>query len=247
MARKARDVDVNGLYHVSQSGGDSRLLFETGEDRIKFLEILSQARLKYGFKLYAYCVQQPNKYHLILFTNGSDLSKVMKSLNIAYAMYAKCDGKLFKDRYKSEKIEDSEALKALIEKLHSVDKSDEFNSFCYYENSVDAEMLIDIEPLSILLNHNVSIEAVDSVCMRRENCKNCMETVEEASEKLGELARERKMTVQELIKDKPLRNEMIYLFRKNSLLSLKELGEVFGGLSESSVCKILSQACELHG
>jgi DNA-directed RNA polymerase specialized sigma subunit len=44
-----------------------------------------------------------------------------------------------------------------------------------------------------------------------------------------------------LIKNKEERNKMIKHFRKNSTLSLKEIGSIFGGLSESSICKILSK------
>ncbi|HCW73194.1 MAG TPA: hypothetical protein DHM90_04710 [Clostridiaceae bacterium] len=55
---------------------------------------------------------------------------------------------------------------------------------------------------------------------------------------------ERGMSLTELLKEKELRNELILKFRKNSTLSLKELGSLFGGLSESSICKILNTACE---
>ena len=45
----------------------------------------------------------------------------------------------------------------------------------------------------------------------------------------------------EIYKDKSLRNTYIHFFRKHSILSLRDLGLLFGGLSESTVCKILNQ------
>lgn len=41
----------------------------------------------------------------------------MKSINISYAMYAKCNGKLFSDRFKSHPIESEEALQLLKEEI----------------------------------------------------------------------------------------------------------------------------------
>jgi DNA-directed RNA polymerase specialized sigma subunit len=42
----------------------------------------------------------------------------------------------------------------------------------------------------------------------------------------------------ELLRDKKRRNDLIKVIRKNSSLSLKELGELFGGLSESRISRI---------
>jgi putative transposase len=43
----------------------------------------------------------------------------------------------------------------------------------------------------------------------------------------------------ELLQDKKQRDELIKAIRKNSSLSLKELGEIFGGLSESRINRIV--------
>lgn len=245
MARKARAAEVYGLYHIYQSGSSQRALFESHLDRQKFLEILSKARLKFGFKLYAYCIKNPDQYHLIIDTNGTDLSKLMKSINIAYAMYAKCDGKLFKDRYKSQIIETPETLKTIMEKLHKDTPTNEYNSYCVYESKVDSKLLIDIEPLSVLTDEQVIIEDVETVCSRNKHqdieCENCIKTLSEAQEALALKAKNEGHTLGEIYKDKSLRNTYIHFFRKHSILSLRDLGLLFGGLSESTVCKILNQ------
>ena len=214
MARKARGATPEGVYHIQQRSTNQRNLFESDEERMKFLQILNETKLKYGIKLYAYCLEDPNTYHIIIHANGSDLSKLMKSLNIAYAMYVGFDGPLFKDRYKSMLIDSActyEAIKSEV--VHP--KSKEMSCF----NS-DPLYCDDENPFEMI-------------------CTPCLKTSDEAFVKLQKRAESHQLTVDEMLGDKALRNALIIEFRKSSLLTLKDLGLLFGGLSESSVSKIL--------
>jgi hypothetical protein len=47
------------------------------------------------------------------------------------------------------------------------------------------------------------------------------------------------MTLEELLRKKSQRNEMIQIFRQSYSLNLKELGELFGGISESQISRIV--------
>ncbi len=214
MARKARGATPEGVYHIQQRSTELRSLFESDDERMKFLQLLKETKQKYGIKLYAYCLEDPNTYHIIIHANGSDLSKLMKSLNIAYAMYVGFDGPLFKDRYKSHLIDSActyEAVRSDVVNSKN-EKMSCFNSdplYCDDENPFDA------------------------ICMP------CLKTRDEAYLKLEKLASSHQMTVDEMLGNKEIRNDLIIEFRKSSLLSLKELGLLFGGLSESSVSKIL--------
>lgn len=213
MARIARKAAPEGVYYISQMGNQHRDLFVTDMDRTKFLELIKESKRKYGFKLYAYCLEDANAYHLVIHANGSDLSKIMKSLNIAYAMYIKSDKPLFKDRYKSEPI---------LSKC-------EFDRIC---SDVICNKVIGS-------CFNSESEICDHDDPFKTECKTCIKSSEEAMIKLKEIAAIDQISLESLLKDKERRNELIVLFRKTSLLSLKDLGELFGGLSESSVCKIL--------
>jgi hypothetical protein len=71
-------------------------------------------------------------------------------------------------------------------------------------------------------------------------CDTCLNSYETAEKKLISLADLEKMSREHYIKDKDRRNELIRTFRKHSTLSMKEIGKLFGGLTESSVCKILN-------
>ncbi len=233
VARKARIKDPYGTFHITQSGGGQRLLFEKEEDRTEFLEILKKAQAQFQFKLYAYCLLSDNQYHLVMDLNGADMSKVMKSINIGYAMYKDQKEPLFKDRYKSELLKETEDAEDVVRSLHKNGITGSlWNSYCTYDK--ESPLKLDwISPIE------KSTDKKDT-----SPCRNCMETLKEAEVKLKEFSLERGLPLEDLLKDKEIRNDLILKFRKNSTLSLKELGILFGGLSESSICKILSTVCE---
>jgi len=235
MARTARVKDEYGIYYINQVSSEDINLFNDNVDRDKFLSILSTSREKNDFKLYAYCLMNPNEYHLILNANGSDISKIMKEINISYAMYLNHSNNIYKDRYKSTLIKDKENLMLIINKIHVVGKNTAsiYNSYCYYNE----EILITTDLIDKL---DLQLIVKDNCLSRNSECKDCIKTVEDGIAKLNDLAQSKTLTIEELLKNKPLRNDMIRLLRRTSTLSLKELGNIFGGLSESAICKILN-------
>jgi len=235
MARQARLKDPFGTFHITQSGGSARNLFLFDEDRKELLEILRRAQAKFRFKLYAYCFLSDNTYHLVMDVNGGDLSKIMKSINISYAMYVGSVEHLFKDRYKSVLLKDGEDISGIVEKLHKNSNTPTlWNSYCTYDPG-ETFKLDWVEPLP----NRADLNEPDG------ECKNCIETYEDALAKLEEILKEKDLQKEMLMKEKDIRNHLIMEFRKNSTLSLKELGMVFGGLSESTICKILNMECDL--
>lgn len=233
MARTARIKDDFGTFLIRQTGGGERMLFENESDRYRFMEILKRTQSNFNFKLYAYCLLSDNEYQLVLDTNGSDLSKVMKSINIGYAMYVKCKGRLFRDRYKSTLMNEKDETLKTIEALHERSKeATEWNSFCVYGGK--SPLKLDwVTPL----RKDDTEKAVENVDL--SECRDCLHSLDEAKVKLASLADDTGQTVDELLKDRELRNQMIHDFRKRTTLSLKEIGVLFGGLSESTVCKII--------
>ena len=221
MARKARIKTEFGIFHIVQQAGSLRKLFETDKDREKFVSILERSRNKFNYILHGYCLLNPNSYDLIIDVNGGDLSKIMKSINIAYAMYAKCDGKIFSDRYKSTLLKDKDQL---IETKQIIKNNKiKMTSNNYFNKCFD-----DVSPIIL-----------DSLNL--DDCDHCIKCITTASDKLTNIAKDKGVQVNDLIKDKELRNQLIKSFRKSSTLSLKSLGQLFGGLSESSISKILNK------
>lgn len=239
MARQARIKNEFGLFHIHQIGGQDRKLFEGDADRSAFLNILKRAQAQFDFRLYAYCLLSDNDFHLVIDVNGSDLSKIMKSINIGYAMYAKCPGRLFKDRYKSQLLANENEMIDHVEHLHRNAKdSSPWNSFCLYDPRTPLK-LDWVTPLHV--EHEFNLQECALPTKDIATCTDCIKTLDDAQIKLERLASEAHQTVQELIRDKSCRNRLIHDFRKGSTLSLKELGVLFGGLSESSICKILGR------
>lgn len=233
MARHARQKDDFGVFHIIQTGGGRRKIFESDKDRLYLLSVLAKAHAKFDFKLYAYCLINDDSYHLVLDVNGGDLSKIMKSINISYAMYAKCEERLFKDRYRSTLLESDLALYDVLSLLReNGQKHDTWNSFCVSQNG--SAFAMDPVPVHIPKETLQPPELDDG-------CQDCIRSVSEAYEKLSSLAQADNTSIEAIIQDKNHRNELIRRFRGHSTLSLKDLGQIFGGLSESSVSKILSQ------
>jgi len=221
MARRARVKTEFGVFHIIQRGGSSRKLFESDCDRERFVLILEQSQNKFNYILHGYCLLDSNSYDLIIDVNGGDLSKIMKSINIAYALYAKCNGKLFSDRYKSTLLTDQEELI----RLKQVIKNNKLKTTSH--------------PCFNMCFDNVETGLVESLNL--DDCDHCIKCIDTAREKLNSIAKDKGIQVNDLIKDKSLRNQLIKSFRKSSTLSLKSLGELFGGLSESSISKILNK------
>ncbi len=263
MARKARQKNVYSTYHILQTGTEGHLLFRDDVDRERFLEILSKAKRKFNFKLYGYCLQG-NSYQLILFDNGGDISKIMKSINISYAIFRKADGALFRDRYKSEIIEDGRMLLDTSRNMHQMTGKEAlenpWSSYCaYVKGAMDDRHLLDSDIVLKMLSGNeaeasyryklfMEEEPEDLICddmvSRELYCpkeQQCISSLEEARERLGHLLEGEGIVFDELRRHKNKRNAWIKAFRQNSTLTLKELGILFGGLSESTVCKILNK------
>lgn len=223
MARKSRIKDTHGTFLIQQSGGSERPLFTSDEDRLRFLGILKNAQNQFSFRLKGFCLSEANGYRILMDVNGGDISKIMKSINIAYGMYAKCEGNLFKDRYKSTLLETPQAL-VEAESCMRQEKALEspWNTYC--------TATLEIKPELKVLLESQPEEAP---------CTDCMTNVEEAMARLSRIQKEDGRPLQAIFKDKPYRNHLIRLFRQHSTLSLKELGQIFGDVSESSVSKIL--------
>lgn len=237
LARKARIKDIHGIYYINQLGTEERNLFNDDLDKDKFLSILESSKDTNDFKLFAYCLLNPNEYHLIIGANGSDISKIMKSINISYAMYVNHQNSIYKDRYRSILIQDKEQLLSILNQIHATGKkiSSMYNSYCFFnDDNIFDDSLLD------KLDFELLTETEDCLIQKPE-CKECIKTMDKAVEKLEDIARCKGLTVDELMANKSMRNELIKQFRRESTLSLKELGKLFGGLSESTICKIINR------
>jgi len=113
MPRTARKNIENGIYHIICKSNSDSLLFREESDKERYTVILKKYKKQYGVNIYAICFMD-NHVHFIIETCGTELSSIMKSINVSYVQYynKKYDrtGTLMGERYKSHLIKDEKNL-----------------------------------------------------------------------------------------------------------------------------------------
>ena len=153
-------------------------------------------------------------------------------------MYINHDSNLFKDRYKSKLLDDHTALMEAIYSIHSrkLTLNEVYNSCCFYNQEALLNIgLLNSEDIKLLKDNSVFNNS-------KESCSRCITSVDEAIKAVYEYANGNNLPLSSVIKEKELRNKLIVKIRRESTLSLKDIGQVFGGISESTVSKIISNS-----
>lgn len=122
MPRIARLKSPELTYHIIVRGNNRENIFYCDADRIRYLKTLKKFKIKYNFTLYAY-VLMDNHVHMIINSNGEDISKIMQSINISYTYYFNKVynrvGHLFQDRFKSIIVDDDSYIINLSKYIHN--------------------------------------------------------------------------------------------------------------------------------
>lgn len=104
MCRKNRMKSENAYYHIIMKGMSEIKLFRINDNKDKYLFYLKKYKDIYNFRILAYCIMDTH-VHLLIDTNGADISKYMHDINQCYAQYYnrkhKRNGHVFADRFKS--------------------------------------------------------------------------------------------------------------------------------------------------
>jgi REP element-mobilizing transposase RayT len=84
MARRPRPQFPGAVYHVMSRGNRKSVIFDTDDDRRRFLNTLGDAALTYQARVYAACLMGTH-YHILLDTPRGNLSAMMRQLNGVYS------------------------------------------------------------------------------------------------------------------------------------------------------------------
>ena len=87
MPRAPRLKILGATYHVMARGNRKQVIFESERDRIKFLQILSDAVERYGVLLLAYCLMG-NHFHLVVVTPRANISAFMRQVDGVFTQYS---------------------------------------------------------------------------------------------------------------------------------------------------------------
>ncbi|KLU60287.1 transposase IS200 like protein [Peptococcaceae bacterium CEB3] len=121
MARKLREWWTGASYHIMSRGNHRLEIFRDDEDRGVYLSMLAQVKDKLPFILHAYCLMS-NHVHFQLETTENDPGKIMKLLNMKYAIFFnrkyRFVGQLMQGRFRAEAIQDERYFLALNRYIH---------------------------------------------------------------------------------------------------------------------------------
>jgi len=121
MGRAWRIQYEGGLYHVLSRGNERRDIFHDDRDRLTFLDVIAGMADQYHVDVFAYTLMT-NHYHILLRTNGANLSKSMQWLALTYTRRFNNrhgrSGHLFQGRFKSIIVENDAYLMRLSCYIH---------------------------------------------------------------------------------------------------------------------------------
>jgi len=123
MPRHSRIEAKELVYYISYEGKDSKYIFQDDQDRLYFINLLKQQKIKGKLSFYGY-VLLPNQYVCLLETNKNNLCQTMHLLNSHYVNYYnrrhKRRNKLCRDRYKCFIVDKKNHLVEVSRYLHSL-------------------------------------------------------------------------------------------------------------------------------
>ncbi len=124
MPRPAR-VHVEGaLCYVSSHAAEGRPLFRDGQDYETYVDLLNEARDRFGFRLFAYALL-PNQLHLVLELSGeATISTIMHALNSRYTKSVRKrygpTPHVFQERFRLTLVEKAPSLLRVTGCLHTL-------------------------------------------------------------------------------------------------------------------------------
>ena len=115
MTRPLRILIPDGIYNVGSRGIARQTIYRDDDDCEAFLSVLDEARVRFGWRVIAYCLMG-NHYHALVQTPEPNLSAGMRDLNGLYATRFnrrhERDGSLLKAKFWNQLVQDNAYLLA---------------------------------------------------------------------------------------------------------------------------------------
>ena len=130
MPRTPRAISGTGIYHVMMRGINHQDIFRDDEDYRHFLYSMQRAQMRIcqinhqittNCTYYAYCLMT-NHVHLLIKEDKLLIGNIVKKLADSYVYYYnhkyQRDGHLFKERFRSEPVDDMSYFTMLLRYIH---------------------------------------------------------------------------------------------------------------------------------
>ncbi len=163
MPKKLRQFSKSKIYHIIIKGIDGNDIFYDDSDKIIFKKQLLDNKIKFNYKIYAYCLMS-NHIHLVISVEDNLLSKSIQSLTIRYAHYFnkkyQRTGPFVQNRFNSKSIEDLKYFLDVCRYVHrnpenaGITKTENYKWSSYREYIYKAD-LVDTEILLHYFDNNL--------------------------------------------------------------------------------------------
>jgi len=121
MARPLRIEYPGAWYHVMNRGRRAEKIFHDKQDYGNFVELLEDTSQRWNLRVAAYCLMA-NHYHILVQTPDANIARSMRHINGIYTQKFnrrhRCDGQLFRGRYKSILVNGDSYLLQLVRYIH---------------------------------------------------------------------------------------------------------------------------------
>ena len=185
---KGRAKRIEGMavtYYTSSEGKSGQKIFIDNSDRVYFINLLRQQRIKRNLKFYGYVLLQ-KQYSFLVETDRNILSNSMHRINSDYANYFNRrhnrKNKLFKDRYSCLIIDKKNHLSEVGCYLHLLPKKEgvakslflyKWSSLPGYINKEKRENWIDYDSILNMFNgesHKTSLNYQEHIkkCIKKQ-------------------------------------------------------------------------------
>jgi len=121
MTRPLRIEYPGAWYHVMNRGRRAEKVFHDRNDYQAFVDLLEESSEMWNIRVAAYCLMT-NHYHILVQTPDANISRSMRHINGVYTQRFnkrhRCDGQLFRGRYKSILVSGDSYLLQLVRYIH---------------------------------------------------------------------------------------------------------------------------------
>lgn len=124
MPRLARnELEGKQFIHVMVQGINKETIFLTEREKLEYIKLLNQYKNEYHITIIAYCVMNNHVHVLVHVKDIEDLTKYMHKINTSYGIYFNKNrrrvGYVYRDRFKTQVINDEKHLYNCIIYIHN--------------------------------------------------------------------------------------------------------------------------------
>lgn len=252
MPRGPRERSGSGIYHVMLRGINRQTIFESDDDRNRFLATIKEYVDVGKCNFYGYCLMD-NHIHLLLQEADDDISTSIKRICASYVFwynkrYERC-GHLFQERFKSEVVETDNYFRVVLRYIHQnpikakMCKALADYKWTSYTEYIDKPIIIDTD-LCLNLFSMDRPKAIDLFIkyMNENNEDNCLEFEEflkltdaEVRNKLSDMGVKNTSELQRYKKDE--RDKILIKLKNTKGITLRQLSRITG-ISKSLIGKL---------